>query len=108
MEHRKDIDGNKIETTPNLLGLRKRYLDLGNKILPAKISYPVSRNHCFFRVILDYIAGCKWDTKFKKPGYKQLTEAQLFLAIHRMESWLKTRELLIEDNKQSLRYRNED
>lgn len=85
--------------------LRKEYLFLINERLPSEIDYPVKNNHCFARIILDYISGCKWDTKLTKPGYKQLTEAQLFLAVTRMKRWITNRNTLIADNIQSLKYR---
>lgn len=75
--------------------------------LPAKYTFPVRFNHCFNRIILDWLfSGCWYEhLDRKKTAISQLNETQLQLAIQRMNAWLKDQKLLIADNNASLSYR---
>lgn len=86
--------------------LQARYLELINTILPATIQQPIRLNHCFGRVILDWLFQDVWYEHIKKrPAYQQLSEMQLQQAIERMEKWLEDGEILVRDNRDSLFYR---
>ena len=85
--------------------LRTRYRTLINETLPAAIHEPIRFNHCFGRVVLDWLFQDVWYDHLGRPAYKHLDEQQLAACIERMESWLADRNVLIADNDASLRYR---
>ncbi|MEM1325791.1 MAG: hypothetical protein AAGI23_07555 [Bacteroidota bacterium] len=86
--------------------LQTRYSELINDILPQEIQQPIRFNHCFGRVVLDWLFQDVWYKHIeKRPAYKQLSEEQLKRAISRMEKWLEDREMLVADNRASLNYR---
>lgn len=88
--------------------LRADYQLLINHTLPAAIAYPVQHNHCFARIILDWTFNDCWYNHLhqKTPAYLQLSETQLSNAIERMQAWLQQPQLLVQDHKASLSYRN--
>ncbi len=100
------MNGDFIADT-QLSALRQEYLELINQTLPAAFTHPVSLNHCFARIILDWtFAGCWYHHLHQNsPAYRQLNEAQLQAAVLRMKEWLVNPQLLVEDNHASLRYR---
>lgn len=77
--------------------------------LPEKLEkqYPELnfRNHCYLRIALDNTLKTKWDTKLKKPAYKYLLPHQLIAVINLLESYQKSKEVLLQHNRQSLNYR---
>lgn len=83
------------------------YRSLINQVLPQTFTYPVRFNHCFARVVLDWLFQDCWYNHLHQnvPAYKQLTGAQLQAAVTRMQQWIKESQLLVEDNKASLGYR---
>lgn len=89
-------------------GLRTNYLALINQTLPAAFTHPVRFNHCFARIVLDWIFDDCWYNHLNKniPAYKQLSDTQLKAAVNRMKTWLQNPALLVSDNQASLRYRN--
>jgi hypothetical protein len=89
------------------MNYQARYSELINEILPTQIRHPIRFNHCFGRVALDWLFQDVWYKHIeKRPAYKQLTDSQLQQLIERMELWLEDRDVLIQDNTDSLRYRN--
>lgn len=87
--------------------LRQVYLDLINERLPANITQPIRFNHCFARVALDWLFQDVWYNHIEtRPAYKALTTEQLTQVIERMQLWLADKNILIEDNQTSLRWRN--
>lgn len=87
--------------------LRNTFKTLINDILPATYQSPVRFNHCFNRVILDWLFGDAWYHHLdkKKTAISQLNEEQLQSAIARMHEWMTQHDSLIRDNQNSLRYR---
>lgn len=88
-------------------GLRAQYRRLINHTLPKRFTHPVQYNHCFARIILDWLFQDCWyhHLQRNKPAVHQLSEQQLHTAIERMQAWLHDQQLLIADNKASLHYR---
>jgi hypothetical protein len=89
---------------PALIG---RYKQLLNEILPASFTQPVCHNHCFNRIVLDWLFGDVWYNHLDrtKTAISQLDNIQLQKTVDRMEQWLQQPELLFEDNEKSLAYR---
>ena len=83
------------------------YKNLLNTYLPGRYTYPVRFNHCFNRIVLDWLFDDCWynhlDTK--KTAVSQLSEQQLRSAVDRMNRWMEDQQLLIADNKRSLLFR---
>jgi hypothetical protein len=88
--------------------ISQRYKQLLNQILPATFTKPVRYNHCFNRVVLDWLFQDAWSKHLdnSKTAISQLTEAQLQSMVNRMEQWLKQPDLLFQDNQNSLAWRN--
>jgi hypothetical protein len=84
-----------------------RYKQLLNEILPASFTKPVRYNHCFNRIILDWLFQGIWYNHFdrSKTAVSQLNKIQLQKMIERMEQWLLDPDLLFEDNRRSLTWR---
>lgn len=87
--------------------LRAIYKQLLNHQLPEKYTYPVRYNHCFNRIVLDWLFSDCWYHHLdkKKTAISQLNNQQLQSAINRMHQWLSHQQILIEDNERSLKYR---
>ena len=87
--------------------LIEEYKQLLNERLPSAYTYPVRYNHCFNRIVLDWLFKDCWYNHLEKnkPAVSQLTQLQMQSAVNRMKEWLQHQELLIEDNKRSLQYR---
>lgn len=83
------------------------YKRLINIELPAKYQSPVHFNHCFNRIILDWLFNDCWYNHLsrKQTAISQLTREQLQSAIARMNEWLQNHELLYADNNRSLNFR---
>jgi hypothetical protein len=84
-----------------------RYKQLLNDTLPASFTTPVRHNHCFNRIVLDWLFQDAWYHHFNssKTAISQLSDVQLQQMINRMEAWLQQPELLFEDNRRSLAWR---
>ncbi|WP_345949972.1 hypothetical protein ABDD95_00665 [Mucilaginibacter sp. PAMB04274] len=84
-----------------------RYKQLLNEILPATFTEPVRYNHCFNRIVLDWLLQDVWYNHLdkSKTAISQLSQTQLQKMVERMEQWLKQPELLFSDNQQSLKWR---
>ena len=87
--------------------LANRYKQLLNQILPASFTKPVRYNHCFNRIILDWLFQDVWYRHLdqSKTAISQLDKMQLLKMVERMEQWLQHPDLLFEDNQKSLAWR---
>ena len=87
--------------------LTGRYKQLLNEILPASFTKPVRYNHCFNRIILDWLFQDVWYRHLDvlKTAISQLDKIQLQKMVERMEAWLQYPDLLFEDNQKSLTWR---
>ncbi len=87
--------------------LPHRYKQLLNEILPASFTKPVRYNHCFNRIILDWLFQDVWyqHLNCSKTAISQLDTIQLQQMVGRMEQWLLDPDLLFEDNQKSLTWR---
>ena len=85
--------------------LREEYRTLLNETLPARIQSPIRFNHCFARVVLDWLFADVWYGHVAKPAYRHLTDDQLRRCIARMRLWLTDRAVLESDNARSLALR---
>lgn len=90
--------------------LTATYKRLINTDLPAKYKSPVRFNHCFARVILDWLFNVCWYNHLsrKQTAISQLSREQLQAAIVRMNEWLQNRDLLYLDNSRSLNFRKKE
>lgn len=84
-----------------------KYRQLLNEVLPASFTQPVRHNHCFNRIVLDWLFSDVWYNHLdkSKTAISQLNDEQLCTMIERMELWLKQPDVLFEDNRKSLAYR---
>jgi hypothetical protein len=89
------------------ISLINRYKQLLNNVLPATFTKPVRHNHCFNRIVLDWLFQDVWyhHLPHSKTAISQLTQTQLQQMIERMEQWLQNPELLFGDNQKSLTWR---
>lgn len=87
--------------------LINRYKQMLNEVLPATFIKPVRYNHCFNRIILDWLFQDVWYPHLdrSKTAISQLDTTQLQKMIERMELWLQNPDLLFEDNQKSLTWR---
>jgi hypothetical protein len=86
------------------------YKRLINTDLPAKYKSPVRFNHCFDRIILDWLFNDCWYNHLskKQTAISQLSTEQLQAAIARMNEWLKDHDQLYLDNSRSLNFRKKN
>lgn len=95
-----------MKNTQTQSAAQQTYLRYINEILPSEIKKPVRLNHCFARIILDWLFRDVWYNHIKtRPAYAALNEKQLVKAVERMEKWRSDNALLVADNQDSLRYR---
>lgn len=89
------------------LNVIQQYRNLINVILPSAYQSPVKFNHCFNRIILDWLFKDCWyyHLNKNKTAISQLSNKQLELSVIRMNEWLSDQNLLIADNLASLQYR---
>lgn len=92
-------------TTTSVEALRDRFRTLLDETLPSEIHEPIRFNHCFARVVLDWLCGDVWYDHIGRPAYQHLTAEQLTQCIDRMERWRTDPDLLRADNASSLRLR---
>ena len=62
-------------------------------------------NHCYLRIALDNTFQAKWDTKIKRPAYKNLNEEALKQVIALLETYRTDKHLLLTHNQNSLNWR---
>jgi hypothetical protein len=91
----------------DLVAITSRYKQLLNEVLPASFTTPVRYNHCFNRIVLDWLFQDVWYNHLNKSktAISQLNEMQLQKMIGRMELWLQQPDVLAKDNQQSLVWR---
>ena len=90
-----------------VIKLIKDFKHLVNQQLPSTYTEPVRFNHCFNRIILDWLYKDCWYNHLNKnkTALNQLDEEQLELSVQRMKTWLNNQQMLIKDNMASLQYR---
>ena len=83
------------------------YIRLVNDVLPQTFTQPVRFNHCFARIVLDWLFQDVWYNHLNRkiPAYQQLSDRQLLAAVQRMQLWVQQPNVLHADNQASLRYR---
>lgn len=97
----------------DLSKLRRRYRRLTTEALPRAATerddWPVDRDHCFARIVLDDVFGDVWyDHVDGRPAYEALSEAELREAIDIADRMLVDgRSAVAELNENSLRWRGE-
>ena len=89
---------------------KEKFTQLINETLPATYQTPVQFNHCFNRIVLDWLYQDCWyhHLNKNKTAIRQLSEMQLQQGIQRMNEWLQDHSILIKDNNASLQYRNKN
>ena len=89
--------------------LEARWLDLTRKTLPglaAERRWPVDRDHCFQRILLDAACGGRWlDLITGRPAYKAIDETRLGAAVALAEAVAAGDADLHALNRQSLEWR---
>ena len=85
--------------------LRDEYRRLINDVLPSEIQSPIRFNHCFARVVLDWLFGDIWYDHVDRPAYRHLTAEQLARCVDRMNLWRHDHAQLVADNEASLSLR---
>ena len=69
--------------------------------------WPIRRDHCFGRVILDAVCGAPWREVLAPPAWRHLDPEQLSRAIHLADALLAGEADLEELNRSSLTRRRE-
>ncbi len=88
--------------------LRLRWRHLVEDVLPEaapRRDWPVDQDHCFARIMLDCVLGCRWERMIAKPAWRHLSTDQLRRAIALAESVLAGGHDLHALNKRSLTLR---
>ena len=85
--------------------LQAEYQELVNQTLPSTYTQPVRFNHCFARIVLDWLFGDVWYDHLDRPAYKHLDADQLTRCIERMQEWIADHNVLVADNQFSLQVR---
>ncbi len=90
-------------------GIIKEFKKLFNQKLPSTYNKPVHFNHCFNRIILDWLFKDCWYNHLdkNKTALSQLSEQQINKPILRMKKWLNNQQHLINDNNASIAYRKD-
>ena len=86
------------------------YLHLTLTVMPSlaqtsKRHWPVRRDHCFQRIVLDTICGGVWYDHIARPAYKHLGPAQATLAVQLCQQIIADTADLTALNQQSLAWR---
>jgi hypothetical protein len=87
-----------------------QYLHLTRTVMPAlaqtgKQHWPVCRDHCFQRIVLDTICGGVWYDHIARPAYRHLSPAQAMLAVQLCQQIIAGAADLTALNQQSLVWR---
>ena len=85
--------------------LQAEYQTLINQTLPSTYTQPIRFNHCFGRVVLDWLFDDVWYGHVDRPAYRHLTAEQLSRCIDRMHQWIADHSVLVADNARSLQLR---
>lgn len=97
----------------DLSKLRRRYRRLTTEALPRAATerddWPVDRDHCFARIVLDDVFGDVWyDHVDGRPAYEHLSPAELRAAVETAERLLDEGKPLVDElNRASLRRRGD-
>ena len=83
------------------------YMHLTNEILPSlarsnQTDWPVNKDHCFQRIVLDTIFSGVWYEHLDRPAYQHLTNDQAQRAVELCKNIIKGRADLKQLNQQSL------
>ena len=98
-------------TGVDIASLRETYLRKVTKALPTRArangDWPIYRDHCFSRVVLDNVFEDEWyDHVDGRPAYESLSVAELTQAIDIADRMLaEGRSAVVELNNNSLRWR---
>ena len=65
------------------------------------------KNHCYLRISLDNTFKTKWDTRLKRPAYKNLNRTELGSVLEFLNKYKTDKNFLLLHNKNSLRFRKE-
>ena len=95
---------------PTRLAPVAQYLHLTQTVMPAlaqtsKRHWPVCRDHCFQRIVLDTICGGVWYDHIARPAYSHLSPAQAALAVQLCQQIIADTADLGVLNQQSLEWR---
>ena len=87
-----------------------RYLHLTRTVMPAlarteRRAWPVQRDHCFQRIVLDTICGGMWHDHIARPAYAHLSPDQAERAVRLCDQIIAGSISLDSLNKQSLAWR---
>jgi hypothetical protein len=98
---------------PTQLAPVAQYVHLTRTLMPAlaqtsKRHWPVCRDHCFQRIVLDTICGGVWYDHIARPAYRHLSPAQATLAVQLCQQIIADRADLSALNQQSLAWRGKD
>ena len=95
----------------DLSALRAAYTRKVHQELPATATpeWPICRDHCFARVVLDNLFEDQWYSHVSgRPAFEQLSPDELRTAIELADSMLEKGKPAVEElNNNSLRWRNE-
>ena len=86
------------------------YMHLTKEVLPSlarndQTNWPMSKDHCFQRVVLDHVCGGVWYDHLVRPAYKHLTNDQAQRAVRMCQDIVEGKADLRELNQQSLIWR---
>ena len=91
--------------------LEARWLDLTRRVLPAlavERGWPIRKDHCFQRVLLDNTFGGRWyDHVPGRPAYRALTDDALTRAVELGEFVAEGQRALEPLNEASLAWRRD-
>jgi hypothetical protein len=79
-----------------------RLSNLLDKQFAAELNF---RNHCYLRIAYDNSVKNKWDNLIAKPFIKNAKEAQLKKALELLNHYVLDKQLLLEHNNISLKFR---
>lgn len=87
-----------------------RYLHLTRRVMPdlaqsGARSWPVSRDHCFQRIVLDTLCGGVWHDHIPRPAYRHMSDAFAARAADLCEQIISGDADLTQLNRQSLIWR---
>lgn len=90
--------------------LVERYVNLTRTVMPAlaqtaKRHWPVRKDHCFQRIVLDSICGGIWYNHIARPAYQHLSRVQAEKAVQLCDQIIAEIADLNELNQQSLAWR---
>jgi len=105
--------GSDEDVDPSPLSLREaleaRWLDLTRRVLPGlavERGWPIRRDHCFQRVLLDATFGGVWYAHVaRRPAYRVMSDVDLARATELAESAATNATDVFDLNARSLAYR---